>query len=265
MDAIIDFVLLLLLGAVVGLLAGLLGIGGGLIIVPVLTGFLSLQDVAEAHAIKLAIGTSLATIVLTSLASIRAHHRYHAVMWPAFARLAPGILVGALGGGLLAGALPGALLQRIFSVFVLLMAAQLLLNLRPRAAGGLPGWGGVALAGTVIGAVSALVGIGGGAMTVPFLIWCSASTRQAVATSAACGLPIALAGSVGFAISGLGVVGLPDFCVGYLYLPALVNITLASVWVAPLGARLAHRLPMRVLRQFFAVFLLILGVNMLLT
>lgn len=252
------------LGGFAGVLAGLFGVGGGLVIVPVLALLFAHAGIAPGAIMHLAIGTSLATIVFTSLSSIYAHHRRGAVQWPLVAQLAPGILLGAGVGAALAELMPSTGLQVVFGVFELLVALQMGLNLRVSSHRDLPRQPGMSLAGGVIGSMSAIVGIGGGTMTVPFLQWCNVPMRQAVATSAACGLPIALAGATGYLISGWGDARLPAMSSGYLYWPAFAGIVAASVLFAPLGARLAHTLPAFQLKRFFALFLAFLGVRMLL-
>ena len=254
----------LALGAVAGLLAGLFGIGGGLIIVPALAWMFAGLAFSPGLVMHLAIGTSLASIWVTALMSIRAHHRRGAVRWPLVRRLAPGIAVGALVGAGAADALPTRALERIFGLFELLVAAQVLLVDRYRARFDLPGRLGLGLAGSVIGAVSALIGIGGGTLTVPYLVWARVPMLQAVATSAACGLPIAVAGTLGFILVGWNASGLPPWASGYVYWPAWLGIVLASSVSAGLGARLAHRLPAVRLRQAFAWLLIGIGLEMLL-
>ncbi|OGI42969.1 MAG: hypothetical protein A2150_04075 [Candidatus Muproteobacteria bacterium RBG_16_64_11] len=253
----------LAVGAFAGTLAGLLGVGGGLVIVPALVVILQLQGLTDAVIVHLAIGTSLATIALTSLSSIVAHHRRGAVRWPVVRALAPGIVIGALLGAAIAEALPGTALRGVFGVFELGVALQLALDRKPAPHRRLPGGIGMTLAGGVIGAVSGIVGIGGGTLTVPFLAWCNVALRQAVATSAACGFPIAVAGAAGFMAMGWNDPRLPAGAGGYVYWPAFAGIALASVLFAPLGARLTHALPVPLLRRFFALFLAVLGVKML--
>jgi uncharacterized membrane protein YfcA len=257
-------VLYLLLGAFAGTVAGLLGVGGGLIIVPVLAAIFTRDGVSPDLVMQLAIGTSLATIVLTSISSVRAHHRRRAVVWPVWARLAPGIVVGALLGAVAADRLPSAQLGRIFGVFELFVATQMSLGVKTAPHREVPGAAGLTGGGLVIGAVSALLGVGGGTLTVPYLNWCNVAMRNAVATSAACGLPIAIVGTVGFVLTGWGDGRLPDWTTGYVYWPAFAGITAASMAFAPLGARMAHALPTKTLRRVFALFLAVLGVNMLL-
>jgi uncharacterized membrane protein YfcA len=257
-------IIYLLLGAFAGLVAGLLGVGGGLIIVPVLVFIFTGQGVAEHLIVHLAVGTSLATIVFTSISSVRAHHQHGAVLWQAFWQLTPGIVIGAWLGALLADVLASDQLRRFFGVFELLVAIQMTFNVKPRPHRQLPGRAGMVGAGSVIGAISAIVGIGGGTMTVPFLVWCNVAMRKAVATSSACGLPIAVAGATGFIVTGWNAVDLPAYSSGYVYWPAFIGIVIASILSAPLGARLAHRLPAAQLKRIFAVLLYILGLRMLL-
>jgi uncharacterized membrane protein YfcA len=258
-----EWLIYLALGAFAGTLAGMLGVGGGLVIVPVLAWVFVGFGFDSGVIMHLAVGTSLATIVFTSISSVRAHHRRGAVQWPAVWRLMPGIVLGVMVGALVAERLPTAALRNVFGIFELLVAAQMGFSLLPEARRSLPGRLGMTLAGSVIGALSAIVGIGGGTLTVPFLLWCGVAMRQAVATSAACGLPIAVAGAVAFAWTGSGNTALPPLSLGYLYLPALLGVAVTSILFAPLGAHLAHRLPTRVLRRFFAVFLAVLGIKML--
>jgi uncharacterized membrane protein YfcA len=253
----------LAIGAIAGIVAGLFGVGGGLLIVPVLVMVFTAHEMAPAVITHLAIGTSLAAIVPTSIASMVAHHRHGAVEWPAFARLAPGLVIGALIGSVIADFLPSATLKRIFGVFELAVAAQIAFGHNPAPHRRLPGAVGMGTAGTVIGIVSAIIGIGGGTLTVPFLVWCNVALKRAIATSAACGLPIAIAGAVGFAIAGRDAAELPPAAFGYIYGPALVGVGVASVLAAPFGAQLAHRLPTHLLRRFFSIFLALLGIRML--
>jgi len=260
----LPLLLFLGLGALVGTIAGLFGVGGGLVIVPALIWGLPLLRLGGEHTTHLAVGTSLMTIVVTSLAAIRAHHRRGGVLWGSFWRLTPGILAGASLGGLLAGQLDGLMLQRLYGLFALMVGVHLLSRVTARrnslAAGPLLS----GLAGGVIGLVSALVGIGGGTMTVPFLNATGVEMRQAVATSSACGLPIALAGALSFIYVGWGQAGLPWGSSGYVYWPVALIIVATSSLFAPVGAALAHHLPGARLRQVFALFLLLVGGRLLL-
>jgi uncharacterized membrane protein YfcA len=244
-------------------MAGLLGIGGGLVIVPALA-LLFAGHVADANLMHMAVGTSLAAIVPTAIASLLAHHRRDSVHWKAVRALLPGIVVGGLCGAWLARQISSPGLALFFGVFEILVALQLWLGTKPVAHRDLPGMSGMTVAGTTIGAVSALLGIGGATLTTPFLLWNGADIRHAVGTSAACGLPIALAGAAGFAVSGLSIMVQRDWATGFIYWPAVAGIVLSSVPLAPLGARLAHYLPRPVLQRVFALFLLMVGVKMVL-
>lgn len=252
----------LVLGAFVGVIAGLLGVGGGLIIVPVLVFVFRQQQVDASQMIHLAVGTSLATILFTAVSSVYAHHRRGAVRWGIFWQLAPGIAAGALLGSWLASGLSASVLRRAFAVFEWLVALQMLVGLRPRPGGAMPRWPVMFGVGGVIGAISSLAGIGGGSLTVPFLTWRRLRIQEAVATSSACAMPIAIAATTGFVAIGWSQPQLPPFSLGYVYLPACLGIAVASVICAPLGAALAHRLPAAVLRRFFAIFLISLGFYM---
>jgi uncharacterized membrane protein YfcA len=253
------------LGLAVGFVAGLLGVGGGLIIVPVLITLLQVQGLAAGMEPQVALGTSLASILFTSLSSVRAHHRHGAVEWPLLRRITPGIVAGTLAGALLAAQLPGQVLKLFFVAFLFYAATQMWLDFKPRPHRSLPGKAGTTVAGGVIGAVSSWVGIGGGTLSVPFMLWHNIPLHRAIGTSAAIGFPIALAGALGYAVGGSRSEGLPDASLGYLYLPALAGIVLGSVLTAPLGARTAHRLPVRPLKRIFAVLLYVLAVRMLTT
>lgn len=258
-----DFVAtLLILGLVSGFLAGLLGVGGGLVMVPVLVVLFAQQGFLPDWHMHLALGTSLAVIVLTSVSSLRAHHAHGAVRWDTVRRIAPGIVLGTLVGAFAARHLPDLGLRLFFVAFLFYAATQMFLELKPRAHRELPGAAGMTLAGTVIGAVSSWVGIGGGTLSVPFQLWCNVKLHEAIGTSAAIGFPIAVAGAIGYALAGQGAPGLPDWSLGFIYLPALVGIAAASWLTAPLGARLAHRLPVKRLKRIFALLLYALGLRM---
>lgn len=246
-------------GALTGFLAGLMGIGGGMVMVPIISMFLWAQDFPAEHVVRVAIATSLTTILFTSMSSVRAHHRRGAVLWPTVRLLAPGVLVGSLAGAQIAGRIDARLLAGLFALFVGATATQMLLKRHdPHASDEhrrpLPGTGGMFATGTLIGVLSALVGAGGGFLMVPFLSSHGVRMQNAVATSAACGFPIAFAGAVGYVIAGW-TAGLPGPMLGYIYLPALVFIAIASVLTAPYGARAAHAMPTATLRKVFALTL----------
>ncbi len=260
MDIILVY---LLIGVVVGILAGLFGVGGGLVIVPALVFVFARLGFSAEIIVHLAVGSSLASIIFTSVSSIYAHHKRGAVLWTVCWQLTPGIIIGAALGAMLADAMPALLLRRVFAFFEWVVAAQLLLNIKPVATRTLPGRAGMVAAGTVIGSVSSIIGIGGGTLTVPLLLWCNVVMQRAVATSSACGLPIAIAGSISFIFTGWNEMAiLPGYATGYVYWPAVLGITVTSVLFAPLGATLAHRLPAEKLRRNFGFFLIVLGAYM---
>ncbi len=259
-----ELALYLALGSVVGLLAGLLGVGGGLIVVPALASLFISLAMPSAIIMHLALGTSLATILATSTSSVYSHHKKHAVIWPDAWRLTPGILLGAWLGGMVAGNMSSDLLRPIFGCFELAVGAYMLWGHKVESHKPPPGLINFSLSGGVIGLVSALVGIGGGTMTVPWLMWHGRVIHQAIATSAAVGFPIALAGAMSYLFMGWNQTGLPEAAIGYIYLPALLGISLASILSAPLGAHWAHKLDTRRLKKIFALLLIVLGLNMLL-
>lgn len=251
------------LGTVTGFFAGLFGIGGGGIMVPVLAFLFLAQNFPDAHVVHLALGTSLAAIVPTALASLAAHQRHGAVLWPVAVRMTPGVLLGTFGATFLAARLAAEPLAIFFAGFMGWVAVQLVLDRRPNPARNLPGAPGLGAAGAGIGGVSALVALGGGAMTVPFLVWCNVRLQTAIGTSAALGLPIALAGACGYMLNGWPIAGLPAQSLGFVYWPAVLAIASVSFITAPLGARLAHRLPVKQLKRWFALLLALLSLQML--
>ncbi|MFK8068357.1 MAG: sulfite exporter TauE/SafE family protein [Gammaproteobacteria bacterium] len=253
----------LLTGAIAGMTAGLLGLGGGAVIVPILFVIFHAQGVAPESTMQLALGTSLATIVFTSISSGLSHHRLGNVNVSTFISLTPGILAGALLGAGIADMLTTEVLKRGFGLFEILIALQIGFGFKPAAHRTLPGQVGLTASGGVIGTVSSVMGIGGGSLTVPFLLWNNVSMKQAVGTSAACGLPIAVSGAIGFLIAGLDNPKLPEWSLGYIYLPAAFCIVSTSVCFAPIGAKLANRLPIMTLKRAFALFLAFIGLKML--
>jgi len=255
---------LAVLGLGTGFLAGLLGIGGGMVMVPFITIILSGLAVAPDLAVKMAIATSMATIIFTSVSSVRAHHKRGAVRWDIVKRLAPGIVVGSFIGSLgVFALLKGAYLAIFFGLFVGFSATQMFMDKKPKPTRQMPGTAGQFAAGGVIGFLSGLVGAGGGFISVPFMAWCNVAIHNAVATSAALGFPIAVANVIGYAVSGQSVQNLPPASFGYIWLPGLVVIALCSVLTAPLGARAAHALPVGRLKRVFASILYLLAAYML--
>ncbi|MES2251960.1 MAG: sulfite exporter TauE/SafE family protein [Pseudomonadota bacterium] len=252
------------LGLGTGFLAGLLGIGGGMLMVPFITIIMGQRGVPADLAVKMAIATSMATIIFTSVSSVRAHHKRGAVRWDIVQRLAPGIVIGSLAGSLgVFALLKGTALAIFFALFVGFSATQMFLDKKPKPTRQMPGTGGQLAAGGTIGFISGLVGAGGGFISVPFMTWCNVAIHNAVATSAALGFPIAVANVLGYVLSGQSVQGLPAGAFGYIWLPALVVIAACSVFTAPLGARAAHSLPVKKLKRVFASILYLLAAYML--
>jgi hypothetical protein len=253
------------LGVVAGLLAGLLGVGGGLVLVAALAWLLPLQGVPTGAVMHAALATSLASIVVTAAASARAHHRRGSVLWPTVAWLLPGILLGGWLGSGLATRISGDLLRGLVAGYCVIAALQLAMGwprARPEVVES-PRGPDLSLAGIAIGALSALVGIGGGSMTVPLLVWRGVAPVRAVGTSSACGVGIGLAAALGYATRS-AVPGMPSGSWGYVVLPAALGIAATSLLAAPYGARLAHRLSGPALRRIFAIFLLAVAACLLL-
>jgi uncharacterized membrane protein YfcA len=255
--------LLLAMGAGGGFAAGLLGIGGGMVLVPFITMIFTSRGFPPEHIVHMAIATSLATILFTSISSVRAHHKHGAVNWRIVALLAPGIVVGSWIGPWIAKQMNTTVLSVFFGVFVAASATQMLIGKKPAGSRDLPGTPGMFAAGGLIGVVSGLVGAGGGFLSVPFMTWCNVRIHNAVATSAALGFPIALTGTLSNIWFGMGTPGLPEHSLGFIYLPALAGIVAASMVMAPVGARAAHRMPVDRLRRIFAVVLYFLAAYML--
>jgi uncharacterized membrane protein YfcA len=258
-----EIVAYLLSGALAGLMAGLLGVGGGLVIVPALAMLFAWHGFIADSVMHYAVGTSLATIIPTSISSLLSHQRRSSVQWAVVRSMVPGILLGALASAWLAKQMSSAEMALVFAVFVLLVAAKLLLGAKPSPYRQLPGAIGLGVAGSLIGLVSALLGIGGGTLTVPFLLWNQVDIRLAVGTAATIGLPIAIAGTLGFIVSGLDAPAQPGYNSGFIYWPAVAGVVLASVPMAPVGARLAHYLPRATLQRVFALLLVVVAVKMI--
>ena len=253
----------LAVGAFVGFFAGLLGVGGGLVTVPALAMIFSAQHFPADHVLHLALGTSMAAILFTSISSLREHHRHGAVIWTVVRDITPGILIGTALGTVLARQVSTRALAIFFAAFVVFVAVQMMFNLKPKPSRQLPGRLAVAGVGAGIGAVSSLAAIGGGTLTVPFLTWCNVKVHNAIGTSAAVGFPIALGGAVGYIVNGLSVAELPQWSLGFVYVPALAWLVASSMLTAPLGARTAHRLPVPTLKRIFAGVLVLLSAKML--
>ena len=253
---------LLTLGLCTGFLAGLLGIGGGMLMVPFITFILTSKGFPTEHIVKMAVATSLATICFTSISSVWAHHKRGAVLWPVAFALAPGILLGSLVGAQLAVALPGKVLSVLFAVFVAFSATQMFLNRKPKPSRVLPGFAGMFSVGGLIGSLSSIVGAGGAFVSVPFMTWSNVKIHNAVATSSALGFPIAFAGTLGYIWAGWNLPPMLNGAagnLGYLYLPGVIIVSLASMCTAPLGAKTAHKIDIAPLKKVFASVLYVLA------
>jgi len=250
------------LGLVVGFFSGLLGIGGGSMIVPILGLTLVAFGFSPEVVMHLSLGTSLAVILLATASGMREHHRHGAVRWDLVKALAPGIVAAALGAGFLARALPLAWLKVFFTLFMFYVTWQIVFGLKAAATRPLPGKPGLFAMGALIGGASGLAGVGGAMLSVPFLAWCAVPFQVAIGTSAAIGFVVAAAGTLGYVVAGLGDAAVPQGAFGYVYLPAWIGISITSVLAAPFGARLTHRLPVASLKKIFAVFILGLAVKL---
>lgn len=254
----------LLLGAVAGFLSGLFGIGGGIIIVPFLIWLFSAQGFAPNLVLLMTVATSLSTIIFTAGASLKAHHHLGTVDWLVVKQLVPGILVGSLMGSVVADSLPTSLFKTLFAFFPLWVAFQMLKPYSPALDPDQPpDERNLIGAGGVIGTLCTLLGAGVGIITVPFLVKRRFNIRQAVAISSACGLPIAIVGSLSYIALGWGNAGLPSWTMGYIYIPAFLCIVTSSRIFAPMGAQLAHKLPTEKLKRVFALFLFAIGIRLL--
>lgn len=255
----------LAVGAVAGFLSGLLGIGGGAIIVPLLAALFDAQGLPRAHILHLAVGTAMASILFTSIASVRAHAARGGVRWEIAWKMAPGVLAGGLAGSSVAGLIPAAAFGALFALVIYMAGTSMLLELKPKPSRRPPGLAGMLLAGFVISALSAFAAVGGAFLTVPFMLWCNVPLLVTIGTAAAIGFPIALSGTLGYVAAGLGEAALPPYTLGFVFLPALAGVVVASMLTAPLGAATAHRLPNRWLRRICALLLFAIGTRMLLS
>ena len=255
---------MLAVGSIAGFIAGLLGIGGGMIIVPVVLWVLQMKGLGGIeHAQHLAVGTSFAIMVFTTFSSVMAQQRKGSVDWAVVRRMAPGMVVGVMIGSMLAKRLSNEALQVFFIVFVVLVALKTLTDAKPKPTRSLPGPAGLGAVGSLFGMASSWVGIGGGSLSVPFMLYCNVPVRTAVGTSAGLAWPIAVAGAVGYLYSGWNVAGLPEGTLGFWYLPAVAVLSVATMLFAPLGVKAAHKLPPEKLNLAFGVLLLVIAARML--
>lgn len=253
----------LILGLVVGFMAGLLGIGGGGIMVPVLTTIFLAQGVPVEQVVHLALGTSMASIVVTSFASMRAHKQRNGILWDVFKVMAIGVVIGTFAATFLATYMKSEHLALFFSIFMAYVSLQMAIDKKPKPTREVSGPKGLFFAGSIIGSISALVSIGGGSLTVPYLVWQNVDLKKAIGTSAAIGFPLSIAGTLGYIINGLSQSASSDMMLGFVYLPGVVLISLASFFTAPLGAKVAHKLPVAKLKKVFALLLIALSIKML--
>lgn len=256
------FLYSVLLGIIAGLLSGLLGLGGGVIIVPVLVGLFSAQQFPEQLIMIMAIATSLATIILTSTSSIISHHKYGSILWDRVFRLCPGVLIGAALGAMLADYIAAEILSWFFISYLFYVGIRMafqIRSVRKRKHYKRLDY----LVGNGIGFLSSILGIGGGSLTVPYLVGEQVAMKNAVAISSACGLPIAISGTVVYAWLGWGKTLLPEWSLGYIYLPALCGIIISSTLFAPIGAMWANKLPAKKLKQFFSVIIFLIAIKMI--
>lgn len=255
----------LALGALVGFFAGLLGVGGGGIMVPVLTGLFVAQGFPHDHVVHIALASSMAAIIFTSISSILAQHKRQAVLWPIVLKISLGILVGTFASAYFVSYISTQLLAIIFAVFMAFIALQMVLNKKSKPSRQLPKFVGMSVVGSIIGSLSALIAIGGGSLSVPFLTWCNVPMKKAIGTSSGIGFFIAVSAVVGYFAGGVQHNNLPEFSTGYIYWPAVILISIVSVFCAPIGVKMAHKLPVPLLKKIFAVLLMSLSIKMLLT
>ncbi|HKW38062.1 MAG TPA: sulfite exporter TauE/SafE family protein [Burkholderiales bacterium] len=253
------------IGAAVGFFAGMLGIGGGAIMVPLLVIVFDAQGLPKSHILHLAVGTGMATILFTSVASVRAHASRGAIRWDIARNITPGILLGGLVGSWIASFIPPLVFAALFTAVIYIAATNLLIDRKPKPSREAPGFVGMSVFGFVVSAASAFAAIGGAFLTVPFMLWCNVPMLPAIGTAAVIGFPIALSGTIGFIATGLRETGLPPYTVGFVYLPALAGIVVTSMLMAPVGAAAAHRLPTVWLKRIFAVLFYVMATKMLLT
>lgn len=257
------FLASVLLGIVTGVLAGLFGIGGGLVIVPVLVFLFTASGFPAELVMIMAVASSLAAIILTAISSLLAHHRLGSLIWAKVFSLTPGIILGSAAGAVIAKQISVDGLRLILVLFLLYTGIQMALQIKPKAGAAKHSKFLDAIAGVVIGLMSAIVGIGGGTLTVPYLVHGQLAMRQAVAISSACGLPIAIVGTVTYVLLGWHDARLPEWSLGYVYLPSFLGVSLSSIFTAPIGAKLAHKLPAATLKRYFSILLFIMAAKLL--
>ncbi|MFT6986917.1 MAG: putative membrane protein YfcA [Psychromonas sp.] len=263
MPGLESILLFIALGSFVGVAAGLLGIGGGGIIVPALTTIFLMQGMPQTEVVHMALGTSMATIIVTSFASLSAHHKRNGVIWDVVKMMTPGILIGTFLGTFLASMLSSFYLAIFFSLFMAYVSVQMFLNKKPTPSRQLLASWGQFSAGSFIGAISAMVSIGGGSLSVPYLVWQNVDIKKAIGTSAAIGFPIAISGTLGYIINGWDNTNIDNLTFGFISLPAFFIIAFCSYFTVPLGVKLTHILPIKITKRIFAFLLISLSIKML--
>jgi uncharacterized membrane protein YfcA len=259
-----DILMLMLCGSISGFLAGLLGIGGGMILVPFMILVFNHLGFNQEVIVHMAIATGMATILFTTSSAILAHHKHGSIDWKLVASLSPGMIFGGLiGGSELFEALKTSWLSLFFALFIIYSSIQMLLNKKPKPGRDLPGFLGLFSFGTFAGALASLVGAGGAFITVPFMLWCNVKPHTAMATSSGLGLPIAAAATIGYMYGSWGDPTLPPGSLGFVYLPAVACIVVVSIFTAPFGAKLARKLDVAQLKRVFGVMLFFLAAFML--
>ncbi len=260
------FIILVLLGMVVGFFAGLLGIGGGAIMVPALTTYFLWQGFDPAVVVHLALATSMSCIVINAIISIRTHQQHQAVIWSITAKISPAVLIGSALATYFVVQISSKTIALIFMLLMLAVALQMMIGFKPRSKASLEiSSFEVVPVGFLIGFLSALIAIGGGSLTVPYLTWHQINIKKAIATAASIGLPLAMAGCFVYVIKGIGHTNLPDQVMGYIYWPATLAISIGSLITTSLGAHLTHRLPVQLLKRVFAALIVLLAIRMYLT
>ena len=251
-----------LTGGLVGFLAGLLGIGGGMTLVPILAALFTAQALTTDHNVHMALATAMASAAFTSSASVREHDKHGAVAWNVVKRMAPGMMTGSLLSTFASGWISQRGLAIAFTVIVYVGATQMLLGRKPHATRTLPGTAPLFAIGLVIGMLSGLVSAGGTFLVMPVMLYCGIAMHTAIGTGAAIGIPVTLIGTLGYIAAGWRVADLPEYHLGFVFLPALIALVAGSVVTAPMGARLAHRLPVLALKRIFAVLMYVLATKM---
>lgn len=258
-----DIAMLMLCGSISGFLAGLLGIGGGMILVPFMIVVFNHLGFNQNIIVHMAIATGMATILFTTTSAIWAHHKHNSIDWKLVLALSPGLILGSLfGGSEIFEAIDTSWLSLVFAIFIVYTSIQMIINKKPAAGRELPGRVGLFSFGVFTGIVASLVGAGGAFITVPFLLWCNVKPHTAMASSSGLGFPIAAAATIGYIYGSWGNPNLPEHSLGFIYIPAVLCIAAVSIFTAPLGAKMARKLNVTQLKRIFGVMLFLLAAFM---